>query len=122
MKDSLKLGAAVIAGAGLIAWLKKKAKSGITGIGATRHDLIAKYDSRRMFYGKATVEETPTYLKLWSYDTMVATYNKNTGVFKVLPSSWAPYGTYTQTTNRHIAEFARQCGVDLPRPIRVGTY
>lgn len=45
MKDSLKLGAAVIVGAGLIAWLKKKAKSGITGIGRVEH---SDYDSARI--------------------------------------------------------------------------
>ena len=43
MKDSLKLGAAVIVGAGLIGWLKKKAKSGIKGIGAAKQKKFYVY-------------------------------------------------------------------------------
>lgn len=77
------------------------------------YKLPAKYDSRASFYGKAQVfiEEDDGTLTLQSYDTKVAkiipAHSKKTG------SGWVNkkaevYGTYSQTTLRHIKEFLAQ--------------
>lgn len=78
------------------------------------YELSAKYDSRASFYGKAQViEEDDGTLTLQSYSTKVAkiipAHAKKTG------SGWANkkaevYGTYSQTTLRHIKEFLVQNG------------
>lgn len=92
--------------------------NGISG----NYGLQARFDSRQSFYGKANVIDTKTYLKLQSYDTIVAQYNKKTGMFTILPNSqYAPNGKYSQTTNRHIREFARQLGLTL-ESTQVGDY
>lgn len=75
--------------------------------------LETRYDSRASFYGKATVEQTynadgTTELKLISYTTTVARIKRtvnlsDTGEAEV-------YGTYSQTTFRHIKEFLKQNG------------
>lgn len=67
------------------------------------YDLSTRYDSRASFYGKARVEEQPNGdLHLVSYTTHVATIT-NDGKAKV-------FGTYSQTTLRHIKEFLLQNG------------
>lgn len=65
------------------------------------YELIPQYDARRSFYSKARVEETKKYLKLYSYNTLVAMINKEENKAKV-------FGTYSQTTLRHIKEFLKQ--------------
>jgi hypothetical protein len=73
-----------------------------------QYDLEAKYDSRRSFYGKARVEADYPLVKLISYSTNVATITFNgqpedKGTLQV-------FGTYSNTTIRHIREFLLQYG------------
>ena len=65
------------------------------------YELTPQYDTRKSFYGKARIEETEEYLKLYSYNTLVAMINKNENTAKVFDS-------YSQTTLRHIKEFLKQ--------------
>jgi hypothetical protein len=71
-------------------------------------ELAARYDSRASFYGKAKVETDYPEVRLISYVTHVATIRYNgqpddKGTAEV-------YGTYSQTTLRHIKEFLSQYG------------
>ncbi len=66
-----------------------------------KYSLEARYDSRNSFYGKARVEEVGNRKILTSYNTVVAEIKGNKAVI---------YGTYSQTTLRHIKEFLRQNG------------
>lgn len=73
-----------------------------------RYELEARYDSRASFYGKAHVEADYPEVKLISYTTHVATIKYNgepndKGMVEV-------YGTYSNTTVRHIKEFLKQYG------------
>lgn len=66
------------------------------------YELSTRYDARQSFYGKARVEKQENGdLRLISYTTHVASI-KN-GKPEV-------YGTYSQTTLRHIKEFLAQNG------------
>ena len=68
----------------------------------TSYLLKPKYDSRKSFYGKATVESDGVgHSHLISYETKVAEIGA--GVLKV-------YGFYSPTTLRHIKEYAKQHG------------
>lgn len=65
------------------------------------YELSTQYDSRKSFYGKAKVEtDLDGAKKLISYTTHVATIHSD-GTVKV-------YGTYSNTTLRHIKEFLKQ--------------
>lgn len=87
------------------------------------YELSARYDARQSFYGKARVIETPKKLRLQSYDTIVATWDKANKVLVVHPDKeYAPKGHYGCTTSRHIREFAKQQGMWLYDTIRVGKY
>ena len=66
-------------------------------------ELCPYYDSAKSFYGKAKVIEIENDVFLMSYDTIVAFFNRDTKVAKVI-------GTYSATTLRHIKEFLRQNG------------
>lgn len=66
------------------------------------YELSANYDSRASFYGKAKVDEENGNRVLTSYTTKVALITSD-GVAKV-------FGTYSQTTLRHIKEFLKQNG------------
>lgn len=66
-------------------------------------ELCPYYDSAKSFYGKAKVIEIENDVFLMSYDTIVAFFNRDTKVAKVI-------GTYSATTLRHIKEFLRQSG------------
>ena len=68
-----------------------------------RTDLRPEFDSRASFYGKAIVEQTETYILLWSYNTKVAQIEKETNELVV-------FDTYSSTTLRHIKEFLLQNG------------
>lgn len=70
------------------------------------YDLQARYDSRASFYGKAKVVEDKDILKLYSYDTLVATVEKTNNGFEC-----HYLGKYSQTTTRHQKEFFRQVGL-----------
>jgi hypothetical protein len=72
------------------------------------YDLEPRYDSRKSFYGKAKIEADYPVVKLWSYSTNVATITFNgqpedSGTLQV-------FGTYSNTTLRHIKEFMKQYG------------
>lgn len=62
-------------------------------------ELIARYDSRKSFYGKANIYEENGVYYLMSYSTIVSEC-KN-GVVK-------HYGKWSQTTSRHQKEFEKQ--------------
>ena len=68
-----------------------------------RYDLSCRYDSRQNFYGKAQVEQTSDYLRLYSYGTLVAEITKEKDGF-----TFHYYGKFSQTTTRHQKEFFRQ--------------
>jgi hypothetical protein len=77
------------------------------------YQLDTRYDSRASFYGKATVEETynadgTVTLTLVSYTTTVARIKRTVNVGDIGEAE--VYGTYSQTTLRHIKEFLRQNG------------
>lgn len=63
------------------------------------YELVARYDRRNSFYGKAIVFEKEDGLYLRSYETIVAKINGG----KVIV-----YDTYSPTTLRHIKEFLKQ--------------
>lgn len=67
------------------------------------YDLDCVYDARKSFYSKARVEEHGNNLRLYSYSTLVAFINRDKNKVKV-------YGTYSDTTLRHIKEFLKQNG------------
>lgn len=66
-------------------------------------ELQAIYDGRKSFYGKAQLIESDEKVELQSYDTIVATYHKDT-------NNLVLHGKYSQTTTRHQKEFASQLG------------
>jgi hypothetical protein len=71
-----------------------------------QYDLSANYDSRASFYGKARVNVEGAVMQLVSYSTTVAEIT-------TLPSGQktaSVFGTYSQTTLRHIKEFLLQNG------------
>ena len=65
--------------------------------------LNPQYDARQSFYGKAQVDtgDKGDQNKLYSYDTLVAEIKDGKPVV---------YGTYSQTTLRHIKEWLKQLG------------
>ena len=66
-------------------------------------ELCPYYDSAKSFYGKAKVIEIENDVFLMSYDMIVAFFNRDTKVAKVID-------TYSATTLRHIKEFLKQSG------------
>lgn len=86
-------------------------------------NLESNFDSRASFYGKAKVIDFGTKLSLISYNTEVAVYDKETREFEIKASEYSNsnQGKYSQTTSRHIREFAAQTGVELKK-VLVGTY
>jgi hypothetical protein len=66
------------------------------------YELIASWDARKSFYGKAKVRENDGDLELISYNTRVAVIHSD-GTASV-------YGSYSATTLRHIKEFLLQNG------------
>lgn len=65
------------------------------------YELMARYESRKSFYGKAKVIEHDNGIKqLLSYDTIVGEI-KNGEYFQLWDGK-------TQTTSRHIKEFKKQ--------------
>lgn len=67
------------------------------------YDLDSIFDSRQSFYGKAKVDtgDKGDKNKLYSYNTLVAEIKDGKPVV---------YGTYSQTTLRHIKEWLKQLG------------
>ena len=70
---------------------------------APLYDLKPQYDSRQSFYNKATVDtgNDGKQNKLYSYNTLVAEIKDGKPVV---------YGTYSQTTLRHIKDWLKQNG------------
>jgi hypothetical protein len=67
------------------------------------------YDSRQSFYNKATVTEDKNGKYLTSYNTVVARITDKNNGYQIAPYAEV-YGTYSQTTLRHIKEFLKQNG------------
>lgn len=67
------------------------------------YSLNPRYDSRKSFYGKAQVDtgDKNDQNKLYSYDTLVA---------EIKDSNPIVYGTFSQTTLRHIKDWLKQNG------------
>lgn len=65
------------------------------------YELQTQHDSRKSFYGKARVEIINGKSVLYSYNTKVAQIENGKPIV---------YGTYSQTTLRHIKEFLLQNG------------
>ena len=85
------------------------------GVGLLSY-LQARYDSRASFYNKAALDDDGRTITLYSYTTPVAKYNRADDTLEV-------YGWYSATTSRHIREFARQLGFDIPSGSDIkGTY
>ena len=59
--------------------------------------------NQKSYYGKALVLENKSTIKLQSYETIVAEFNKKTNVLEI--SGW-----YSMTTSKHINDFAKMCG------------
>lgn len=59
--------------------------------------------NQKSYYGKALVLENGNTIKLQSYETVVAVFNKKTNVLKI-------NGWYSMTTSKHIKDFAKMCG------------
>lgn len=74
------------------------------------YDLSAIHDSRKSFYGKARVEEDGDETRLISYTTHVATIKNGDDDLGRSERIAEVYGTYSQTTFRHIKEFLKQNG------------
>lgn len=65
------------------------------------YELMARYDSRKSFYGKAHVIELDNgTIQLQSYNTIVGEIRDNT--------YYQLWDGKSQTTSRHIKEFKRQ--------------
>ena len=58
---------------------------------------------QKSYYGKALVLENKNTIKLQSYNTIVAVFNKKTNVLKI-------NGWYSMTTSKHINDFLRVLG------------
>jgi hypothetical protein len=67
------------------------------------YELQAIYDTRASFYGKARVHRHSNVKELVSYTTHVAT---------IVDDKAYVFGTYSQTTLRHIKEFLLQNGFE----------
>ena len=65
------------------------------------YDLKTRYDARKSFYGKANVIVDGETKQLRSYTTIVAEITKGIPIV---------FGTYSNTTLRHIKEFLLQNG------------
>lgn len=59
--------------------------------------------TQKSYYGKALVIEGKSTIKLQSYETIVAEFNKKTNKLKI-------NGWYSMTTSKHINDFLRALG------------
>ena len=59
--------------------------------------------NQKSYYGKALILENNSTIKLQSYETIVAVFNKKNNVLKI-------NGWYSMTTSKHINDFAKMCG------------
>ncbi len=64
--------------------------------------LVPVFDGAKSFYGNAVVVEYNTHKELYSYGTFVASIHKKLGP--------EVFGTYSNTTLRHIKEFLKHDG------------
>ncbi len=69
-------------------------------------ELEAIYDSRKSFYGKATVNIEKGIYNMFSYWVKICKYDENTGEFHLFAGV-----LYSQTTCRHLREFLKQRGI-----------
>lgn len=74
-----------------------------------KEELRTIYDNAKSFYKKAYVEKCDDKIKLYSYDTHVATiYLTESGRYYSLNSDVQEELLFSQTTLRHIKEFLHQ--------------
>lgn len=74
-----------------------------------REELRTIYDNTKSFYKKAFVEKCNDRIKLYSYDTHVATiYLTESGRYYSLNSDVEESLLFSKTTLRHIKEFLHQ--------------
>lgn len=77
----------------------------------SRYAMEARFDKRQSFYGKAMIDECSekgkTVLTLYSYGVPVAKLDVDENKFSLL-EKW----NFSQTTRRHVKEFARQNDVE----------
>lgn len=59
--------------------------------------------TQKSYYGKSLIIEDDSTIKLQSYTTIVAEFNKKTKVLKI-------HGWYSMTTSKHINDFLRELG------------
>lgn len=71
------------------------------------YDLSTQYDSHTSFYGKARVEVEGERKRLISYTTWVAFIDRDANTNELTATV---FGTYSNTTLRHIKEFLKQHG------------
>lgn len=69
------------------------------------YELCPQFDARKSFYHKAVVHIDGPKTTLLSYETEVAVLEN--GKLTMLPEAW-----YSNTTRRHVREFARQNHVE----------
>lgn len=76
------------------------------------YELMCVYDNCKSFYKKAIVKEKENEIELYSYGVLVAKIKVSKYIMhdNVPYKTIEVYNTRTQTTVRHIKEFARQNG------------
>lgn len=93
---------------------------GCKGVGMVSH--LAPTRGQKSFGGKAVIDDSNGFYTLYSYDTPVAQYDKQSGIFYIMPNErYAPNGKYSMTTTKHIRAFADQLGVNVGKAT-VGAY
>ena len=66
-------------------------------------EMKPQFENVKSYYKKANMDYFFDTVSLWSYNTLVAKYYTDKGVLEI-------YGEYSNTTLRHIKEFAQQMG------------
>jgi len=66
-------------------------------------EMKPQFESVKSYYGKANMDYFFDTVSLWSYNTLVAKYYGDKGILHI-------NGEYSNTTLRHINEFAQQMG------------
>ena len=71
-------------------------------------ELKPVYTRQKSFYRKAEINDNPLFewIYLYSYGTLVASYNRNTKEFRYLWKDWS------KTTAIHVNELRQQLGLE----------
>lgn len=74
--------------------------------------LVPKFTKQKSFYNKARIQIEGNEMKLISYETDIAIYNKYTNIFTML----CDYDKHlSNTTMKHLNDFRQQLGLDKLR-------